>query len=89
MAPEVTRTSSGPTPRPRAWYRRAILLYIADPTAEAIRGLGLDRVGLLGTRFTMEEAFYLGRLRDRHGLFDTTRLHAVRAAERALAPVRP
>jgi aspartate racemase len=44
------------------------LLHIADPTAEAIRGLGLDQVGLLGTRFTMEDDFYLGRLQDRYGL---------------------
>jgi len=44
------------------------LLHIADPTAEAIKAAGLHRVGLLGTRFTMEEDFYSGRLRDRHGL---------------------
>lgn len=44
------------------------LLHIADPTAEAIKAAGLHRVGLLGTRFTMEEDFYRGRLRERHGL---------------------
>ena len=44
------------------------LLHIADPTAERIRAAGLRRVGLLGTRFTMEQAFYTGRLADRHGL---------------------
>ena len=44
------------------------LLHIADPTAERIRAAGLRRVGLLGTRFTMEQAFYKGRLADRHGL---------------------
>lgn len=44
------------------------LLHIADPTAEAIKAAGLHRVGLLGTRFTMEEDFYSGRLRDRHDL---------------------
>jgi aspartate racemase len=44
------------------------LLHIADPTAAAVRARGLRRVGLLGTRFTMEEDFYLGRLRRRHGL---------------------
>jgi len=133
------------------------LLHIADPTAEAVRALGMGRVGLLGTRFTMEQAFYRGRLEERHGLevvvpnaedratvhrviyeelclgrvldasreqyrgiirrlaeagaegiilgcteirllvapedspvptFDTTRLHALRAAERAVHPVR-
>jgi aspartate racemase len=44
------------------------LLHIADPTAAAIRQAGLEQVGLLGTRFTMEQAFYRDRLRDRHGL---------------------
>lgn len=44
------------------------LLHIADPTAAQIRGAGLVRVGLLGTRFTMEQAFYKDRLREQHGL---------------------
>ncbi|MDR0184483.1 aspartate/glutamate racemase family protein [Lysobacter arvi] len=44
------------------------LLHIADPTGEAIRARGLARVGLLGTRFTMEQAFYRQRLIERHGL---------------------
>lgn len=44
------------------------LLHIADPTAAAIQRAGHLRVGLLGTRFTMEEAFYRDRLRDLHGL---------------------
>ena len=44
------------------------LLHIADPTAEAIRHAGFARAGLLGTRFTMEQAFYRDRLRDMHGL---------------------
>lgn len=44
------------------------LLHIADPTAEAIRAAGLRRVGLLGTRFTMEEDFYRCRLQERFGL---------------------
>ena len=33
------------------------LLHIADPTAAAIKAAGLARVGLLGTRFTMEQGF--------------------------------
>jgi len=41
------------------------LLHIADPTATAIKAAGVARVGLLGTRFTMEQAFYRDRLRDR------------------------
>lgn len=44
------------------------LLHIADPTAAAIQAAGLNRVGLLGTRFTMEQAFYRERLEQRHGI---------------------
>lgn len=44
------------------------MLHIADPTAAAIRQAGFSTVGLLGTRFTMEEDFYRDRLRVRHGL---------------------
>ncbi len=47
---------------------RIPLLHIADPTGEAIRRAGFTRVGLLGTRFTMEQAFYRERLESRHGL---------------------
>lgn len=43
------------------------LLHIADPTAQAIRAAGFGRVGLLGTRFTMEQAFYRERLAQ-HGI---------------------
>ncbi|MGD9959901.1 aspartate/glutamate racemase family protein [Nocardioides sp.] len=39
------------------------LLHIADPTAAAITAAGLDRVGLLATAFTMEQDFYIARLR--------------------------
>ena len=38
------------------------LLHVADATAACIRAAGLDRVALLGTRFTMEGAFYLERI---------------------------
>ena len=44
------------------------LLHIADATAEQIRAQGLTTVGLLGTRFTMEQDFYVGRLTARYGL---------------------
>jgi aspartate racemase len=44
------------------------LLHIADAAGEAVRARGLATVGLLGTRFTMEERFYRGRLEERHGL---------------------
>ncbi|WP_203300980.1 aspartate/glutamate racemase family protein [Marinobacter sediminum] len=38
------------------------LLHIADATAQALQNDGVSRVGLLGTRFTMEQAFYRSRL---------------------------
>jgi len=44
------------------------LLHIADPTGEAIMRAGLKKVGLLGTRFTMQERFLKGRLADSFGL---------------------
>jgi len=44
------------------------LLHIADATAAAVRERGFETVGLLGTRFTMEERFYAARLEERHGL---------------------
>ena len=40
------------------------LLHILDATAAAIREADLDVVGLLGTRFTMEQDFYRQRLED-------------------------
>lgn len=43
-------------------------LHIADVTARAISEAGMDRVGLLGTRFTMEEDFFKQRLRDQSGI---------------------
>ncbi|MBZ0282362.1 MAG: aspartate/glutamate racemase family protein [Anaerolineae bacterium] len=44
------------------------LLHISDPTGEAIRAAGIDTIGLLGTRFTMEHDFYKGRLVEKFGL---------------------
>src|SRR4051794_8514570 len=44
------------------------LLHIADATAEAVRHAGSSRPALLATRFTMEQDFYLGRMRERHGI---------------------
>jgi aspartate racemase len=44
------------------------LVHIADTTAEAVRARGLETVGLLATAYTMEQDFYVGRLRDHHGL---------------------
>ncbi len=47
---------------------RVPLLHIGDPTGSAVRARGLRRVGLLATRFTMEEPFYRERLAARFGL---------------------
>ena len=44
------------------------LLHIADATGERIEFAGKSRPALLATRFTMEQDFYVGRLRDRFGL---------------------
>ncbi len=44
------------------------LVHIADATAEAVRHRRLQTVGLLATAYTMEQDFYVGRLRERHGL---------------------
>jgi aspartate racemase len=43
-------------------------VHIADTTAHAVRSRGLATVGLLATAYTMEQDFYVGRLRDQHGL---------------------
>ena len=43
-------------------------VHIADTTAQADKAGGLTTVGLLATGYTMEQDFYVGRLRDRHGL---------------------
>jgi aspartate racemase len=43
-------------------------LHVADTTGDAVRAAGVRRVGLLGTRYTMEQDFYRGRLEGRHGL---------------------
>lgn len=43
-------------------------LHIADPTGRALRAAGVTRAALLGTRYTMEQDFYVGRLRDVHGI---------------------
>ena len=56
VAPEITRA----VPLP--------LVHIADATAERIKAAGVRRVGLVATRFTMEQDFYRGRLERGHGL---------------------
>jgi len=44
------------------------MLHIADATAESIKAGGIQKIALLGTRFTMEETFYKGRLVENYGL---------------------
>ena len=44
------------------------VLHIADATARAVGEAGVTTVGLLGTRYTMEQDFYRGRLESNHGL---------------------
>lgn len=72
------------------------LLHIADATAQRIREAGLDTIGLLGTRFTMEEPFYRGRLEADHGLRvltpseeDRTVVHRVIYEELVLGRILP
>jgi aspartate racemase len=71
------------------------LIHIADATAEQVKAAGIEKIGLLGTRFTMEEDFYAGRLRDRFGLDvivpdDTgrTRVHDIIYDELVMGEVR-
>ena len=72
------------------------LLHIADPTALAVRRAGVATVGLLGTRFTMEQDFYRTRLETCHGLrvlvpaaADRELVHRVIYQELCLGEVRP
>jgi aspartate racemase len=44
------------------------LVHIADATAEEIKHVGLKKIAVLGTKFTMEQDFYLGRLHEQHQL---------------------
>jgi aspartate racemase len=44
------------------------LIHIADATAKVVKANNIETIGLLGTRFTMEEDFYKGRMVDNFGL---------------------
>lgn len=59
---------------------RIPLLHIADPTGRALQASGCSTVGLLGTRFTMEQDFYRDRLESAFGLT----VHVPEAASRKL-----
>lgn len=54
------------------------LIHIADATALQVREKNIRRVGLLGTRFTMEQTFYRGRLQELHGIDVVTPVSADR-----------
>ena len=56
MAPEVQSAVNIP------------LLHIADATAVEVKKKGIESIGLLGTKYTMEEDFYKGRLVENYGL---------------------
>jgi aspartate racemase len=75
---------------------RIPLLHIADATAQAVLARGLQKVGLLGTRFTMEEDFYRGRLAEKHklkvlipGPVDRQILHQIIYDELVLGRIEP
>ena len=72
------------------------LLHIADATAEKVKQAGVQRVGLLGTRFTMEEDFYRDRLTSQFGLEvitpdtkDRELVHRIIYEELCLGTIRP
>ena len=72
------------------------LLHIADATARRIQAAGLQHIGLLGTRFTMEDDFYCGRLVANHGLdvvipeqADRETVHRVIYEELVVGEIRP
>lgn len=44
------------------------LLHLADATAKELQADGIKKVGLLGTRFTMEQDFYISRLTEKFGI---------------------
>jgi aspartate racemase len=71
-------------------------LHIADATGRNIVNAGLKKVGLLGTRFTMEEDFYKDRLRQTHGLDviipgvqERQEIHRVIYEELVLGKIKP
>lgn len=75
---------------------RIPLLHIADATAEAITHAKYRRVGLLGTRFTMEQDFYRDRLQQRHAIdvlipdeSDRIEIHRIIYDELCLGVVSP
>ena len=44
------------------------LVHIADAAAVPIKSAGFKRIGLMGTRYSMEKGFYTTRFRERHAI---------------------
>ena len=44
------------------------LIHIVDATAKEIKKKGIKKVGLLGTKYTMEQDFYVKRLKEKYGI---------------------
>ncbi len=72
------------------------IVHIVDATAGEIKKSGFNKVGLLGTRFTMEEEFFKGRLRAKHGIEAIVpgremreRVHRIIIDELALGVIKP
>lgn len=72
------------------------ILHIADATAKQLQQDGIERVGLLGTRFTMEQEFYKGRLQQQFGIDvlipdaeQRQQVHRVVYEELCLGTIRP
>jgi aspartate racemase len=72
------------------------LLHIADSTAEMVKAAGFNKIGLLGTRFTMDGDFYKGRLNQKYGLEvitpsepDKTTIHDIIYNELVIGKILP
>ncbi len=72
------------------------VLNIIDVTADEIKNKGFKKVGLLGTRFTMEEDFYRSRLEEKHGIEviipapdDRQIIHSVIMKELSIGVINP
>jgi aspartate racemase len=72
------------------------IVHIVDATAREINKAGFKKVGLLGTRFTMEEEFFSGRLAEKYGIEaltpgkeDRERVHRIIIDELALGNIKP
>ena len=72
------------------------ILNLIDVTAEAITSMGLKKVGLLGTRFTMTQDFYRNRLLEKHGIMtlipsdqDVSMIHRVIMDELTIGVISP